>query len=680
MESEQYYAQNQFLNNALDRLRQNYFAKREKIETLYDIETLKRKVKAIKETSVQDMDGNLEQFIKILQKRKIEVFLAENKEDAQSYILTVLKSNAVEKVVKSKSLTTEEIELNHFLDNLAFDVKETDLGEWLVQINNEPPTHMTAPAIHMPKEKINGLLNRVFKENIPLDIKKMVDFSKEKIRKDFYDAQCGIIGANAASVESGSFFIVSNEGNVQNVIRQKILICVIGIDKIVESDSDAFEILKLLPKAATGQITTSYIDVLKKPFGKFYVVLVDNGRSKLRQNEQYKEILNCIRCGACQNACPVYTTVGGGFFRGKTYAGPIGILLSYATQDTPDIREYANLCIGCMACDEICSSKINLQKMILSIKAENTKTTPGIKGLIIKHLENHYPLLRIGALLSHFLFKNELKTNIKFIDESLGVDYRPLPGIKPSFDMIKSGDSSLCLFAGCSTNFLYTNIGEDALSVAKKLGLKLKVIKQKACCGAPAWYNGEKNSAKKAASVNIDYLLSLNCDKILFLDPHCAHMIERDYLLLSENKEAEELSSKVVCAGAFFVDFILKNNIKTDRLGSFVGYHHPCHLKRGLNYSQMLHDFLLDNEPNFIEIDDADRCCGFAGSYSIMHPHISKKLLEDKVDNISKAGLQSLVTACPGCMMQIGGGIKVSGMNIELLHFVSYLDKILINS
>lgn len=680
MESEKDYAQNRFLDDALERLRQNYFAKREKIEALYDIETLKKRVKAVKETSAQHMNDNLEQFIKILQKRDIEVFLAEDKKDALSAVLTILTSNAVKKIVKSKSLTTEEIELNRFLDKQGFDVKETDLGEWLVQINNEPPTHMTAPAIHMPKEKIKELLNRVFDENIPLDVKKMVDFSKEKIRKEFYDAQCGIIGSNVASLESGSFFIVSNEGNVQNVIRQKIVICVIGIDKIVESDSDAFEIMKLLPKAATGQITTSYIDILKKPFGKFYVVFVDNGRSELKQSRQYKEILNCIRCGACQNACPVYTTVGGGFFRGKIYAGPIGILLSYATKDTPNIREYANLCIGCMACDEICSSRINLQEMILSIKAENTKTTPGIKGLIIKHLENYYPLLRMGALLSHFLFKNELKTNIKFIDEALGVDYRPLPGIKPSFDIVKSDDSSLCLFAGCSTNFLYTNIGEDALSVSRKLGLKLRVIKQKACCGAPAWYNGEKNSAKKAAAINIDYLLSLNCDKLLFLDPHCAHMIKRDYLLLSENRKAEMLSSKVVCAGAFFIDFILKNNIKTKRLGSFLGYHHPCHLKRGLNYSQILHDFLLNNEPNFVELSDADRCCGFAGSYSIMHPHISKKLLKKKIDSISKAGLQSLVTACPGCMMQIGGGIKVAGINIELLHFVSYLDKILTNS
>lgn len=552
------------------------------------------------------------------------------------------------------------------------------MGEWFVQINNEPPTHMTAPAIHMSKEKINELLNRVFKENIPLDVKQMVDFSKNKIRENFEKADVGIIGSNTASIESGSFFIVSNEGNIQNVIRQDVVICLLGIDKIVKTDKEAFKILELLPKAATGQITTSYIDILNKPFGKFYVILLDNGRSKIKEDNLFKDILNCIRCGACQNSCPVYTTVGGAFFRGKTYAGPIGILLSYLLNDTPDIREYANLCIGCMACDEICSSKINLQEMILTIKAKNTKNIPGIKGLIIKHAENYYPILRIGAYISHFMFKNELKTNIEKIDKALGLDYRPLPGIQKSFDILKTKPAKIGLFAGCSTNFLYNDIGKDALSVALKLGLEIEIVKQKACCGAPAWYNGEEKSAKKAAYVNIDYLTSLNHDTILFLDPHCAHMVKRDYVFLSDNSKAQQLSDKIECVGAFFIDTIQKKGINTKKLGSFLGYHHPCHLKRGLNYSNLMHNFIKEKEPNFIEIKDADRCCGFAGSYSLMHPHISKKLLREKIDSIKNSNLQTLITACPGCMMQIGGGLKANGYaNIELLHFVSYLDRIL---
>ncbi len=677
MKTEKNYVEDKFLENALNRLRQNYFSKRKKIEKMYDIELLKEKVKQIKQKSIDALDDNLQKFIDILRNENINVVLANDKTDAQNIIYDILKKENAKIVVKSKSLTTEEIELNAFLKEKNIDAIETDLGEWLVQINNEPPTHMTAPAIHMPKEKINELLNRVFRKNLPLEIKTMVDFSKNKIREYFDKADVGIIGANIASLESGSFFIVSNEGNIQNVIRQKTVICLMGIDKIVKTDKEAFEILELLPKAATGQIATSYIDILKKPYGKFFVVLLDNKRSNIKQDKVFKNILTCIRCGACQNACPVYTTVSGAFFRGKTYAGPIGILLSYLVQDTPDIREYANLCIGCMACDEICSSKINLQEMILSIKAKNTKNTPGVKGLIIKHLENYYEFLRIGAYISHFLFKKEFKTNIEAIDKALGLDYRPLPGINVSFDTIKTEDSNICLFAGCSTNFLYKELGESALSVSEKLGVKLRVIKQKACCGAPAWYNGEEKSAKKAANINIEYLLSLGCDKILFLDPHCAHMIKRDYLFLVDDKNAQELSKKIECAGSFFIDIINGESLSKKRMGAFLGYHHPCHLKRGLNYSEKIHNFIKTNEPNFIEIEDSDRCCGFAGSYSIMHPYISKKLLSDKITSITKANLQTLITACPGCMMQIAGGFKANGINIELLHFVTYLDKIL---
>jgi L-lactate dehydrogenase complex protein LldF len=677
MKKEYDYTNDSFLDNALKRLRENYFSKRQKVEKLYDIESLKEKVKDIKEHSITNLDENLSSFIDILKKRNINVSLAKDKKEAVDIITSILKKNKAEVIVKSKSLTTEEIELNSFLDEHNFEVVETDLGEWLVQINHEPPTHMTAPAIHMPKEKINELLNKTFNTNLPVEPKTMVDFSKNKIKEHFSNAQCGIIGSNVLSLESGSFFIVSNEGNIQNVIRQKTVICVVGIDKIVETDKEAFDILELLPKAATGQITTSYIDILKKPFGKFYVVFIDNGRRKVKKDENFREILNCIRCGACQNACPVYTTVGGEFFRGKTYAGPIGVLLSYLINDTPDIKRYTELCTGCMACDEICSSKIGLQHLIMTIKSKYTESTPGIKGLIIKHIENRYELLRIGTYLSHFLFRKELKTHIKRIDRYLGNDFRPLPGIKKSFDIIKTESSSMGLFAGCSTNFLYTNLGKDALSVAKKLGISLQVIKQKSCCGAPALYNGEDRSAREAAEINIDYLTSLNFERILFLDPHCAHMIKRDYTLLTHNPKAKELSEKVVCAGAFFIDLIEKKSIKTERLGSLIGYHHPCHLNRGLHYSQKLHNFIEENEPNFIEIKDADRCCGFAGTYSIMHPYISKKLLENKVNSVTDAHLQTLITACPGCMMQIGGGFKVKHLNIELLHFVSYLDKIL---
>ncbi len=668
--------EDEHLQSALKRLRENYFKKRAVVERLFDLEALKTRVKVIKSSSTERMEQNASKLGELLRQRGIDFTIAKNKEEALNKILEILNSHSSKQIVKAKSLTTEEINLNEFLKEKGYTVTETDLGEWLVQINNQPPTHMTAPAIHMSREAVRELLNRKFGLRLSGDAREMVDFARKKIREHFSSADCGIIGANVISLESGSFFLLSNEGNIQNVIKQPVVICIAGMDKIVETDSEAFDILNLLPKAATGQITTSYLDILKKPYGAFHVILLDNGRSRIKEKTDYRQILHCIHCGACQNACPVYTTVSGLLFKGRAYAGPVGILLSYMVNDTDNLREFANMCIGCMACDDICSSRIEIQKLILKIKAEHTKRTPGIKGLIIKHMENHYWLLRLGAYITHFMFKESLKTGFEKVDKALGLDYRPLPGIKPSFDLIKTPEAEVMLYAGCSTNFIYTQIGKHALSVAKKLGIRMGVIRQKSCCGAPAWYNGEESSARKAAHINVKQLAELGCEKILFLDPHCAHMVERDYRFLNP-EGGEEVSNRVICASVFFIDELRRKGIPAKAIGGFIGYHHPCHLKRGLHGSDALHDFLKEHEPNFVEIRDADRCCGFAGSYSIMHPYISKKLLHEKLENIRKGSLQVLVTACPGCIMQISGGIKKQRMNVEVLHFVSYLDRII---
>ena len=678
LEEEKRLTEDSFLRKALNRLRENYFRKRERVESLFDIESFRLEVNRIKRKNISRIDENLKRFVEKIKQTTHGVFVCSGKEEALEAIEKILIDEKVRRIIKSKSLTTEELELNSFLAKKSFGVVETDLGEWLVQINGEQPTHMTAPAIHLSREKILELLERVFGVRLPDNPEAIVEFCRDKIRESFESAECGIVGANVASLESGSFFILSNEGNIQNVLKQKVVICVLGVDKIVESDEEAFKIVEILPKTATGQITTSYIDILKKPFGRFYVVLVDNGRRKIARDDEFKEILYCIHCGACQNACPVYTTVSGKLFKGKTYAGPVGVMLSFAVGDRDGLFEFANMCIGCIACDEICSSRINIQHIILKIKALTSKRSLTPKKIIIRHLENRYSVMRLFAHFLSFLFKDGIKTGVGLIDKALGVEYRMLPGVKPSFDVsLETKRSKICLFPGCSVNFFYSEIGRDALSLAQKLGIELSLVKQESCCGAPAWYNGEEGSSIEAARINVEFLLSLNCDRILFLDPHCAHMVQRDYALFLKNSEARELSKKVVCAGNFFLEKLQEKGVSFGRLGAVLGYHHPCHLKRGLRGSIKQEEFLVKNEPNYVEIKDKERCCGFAGSYSFMHPYISKSLLEEKLSGIRNASLQVLITACPGCMMQIGGGIRARGEHIEVLHFVSYLNRIL---
>lgn len=664
--TEEKFIQDGFLQDALKALEINYFRKREILEENINFEIYKTSIEKIKQKSVANIGSYISTLINSLKKKNINVYLAKDSESADRIILEIIKHTKSNIVVKSKSLTTEEIDLNRFLKENNIDSFETDLGEWLVQIANDPSTHMTAPAIHMNREKIRNLLNEKFDANLPSDLDELVNFSKMKIRQHFNESRVGILGANVVT-KDGLFFIVSNEGNVQHVLLNDVNICIVGVDKIVETPKEAFEIVDFLPKAATAQLATSYVDCFEKPPGEFNVILLDNGRIELSQNKAFAPILQCIRCGACQNACCVYTTVSGLLFRGKAYAGPIGILLSYAF-GYEKLSEFANYCIGCMACDEICSSKIPIQSLILKIKSQY-RTNPIIKDKILESLTN-YNSLRLYIRIMSILFKKEIKFGVNYLDQYFGFDFRPLPKPnKKSFDLIKLPKSKIGLFAGCSINIFYENIGYDCLEVSKKLSEPISVIKQPSCCGAACYYNGKKQAAIKQAQNNASELE--NYEKVIFLDPHCEHIIKRDYYEMA----GIDLKVKIIDANSYFLNEIDSSKIKS--LNKKITYHHPCHLLRGLKTSNDLEAFLKKNEPDFIELNEKTRCCGFAGTYSIMHKGISNALLERKIKNIINSGAEILITACPGCIMQIEGGLRQKGSNIKVLHFISYLNSIL---
>jgi len=663
---EEDFVNDKFLQDALFRLETNYFEKRKRLETIFDYELYKNITQKIKQKNINDLETNTQSLIENLKKKNIDVIFAENAHQVQNAVLQILQKHNAKCVVKSKSLTTEEIHLNEFLKQNGIDAYETDLGEWLVQIANQPSSHMTAPAIHMSKEKIRNLLNEKFSRNLSSDLDELVQFSKNKIREYFNYTRIGIFGSNVVS-KDGVFFIVSNEGNVEKVLLNDVNICIVGIDKIVSDIQEALQIVDFLPKAATAQLSTSYVDCFEKPFGEFHVILLDNGRSRLSKNAEFSEILQCIRCGACQNACCVYTTVSGLAFRGDAYAGPIGVLLSYLTQ-YKDIGEFANLCLGCMACDSICSSKIPIQSLILKIKSQYPLQAI-VKDKILDSLSN-YSILRFSIKILSRFFKNQTNFRFKALDEYFGFDFRVFPKPnKKSFDLTITQKSNIGLFAGCSVNIFYEDLGKDCLEVARKLNINLSVIKQPACCGAACYYNGKRSSAIKSAK-KVSSTIE-NYDEVIFLDPHCQHMIDRDYADLA----GIDLEANLQDAGSYFLKKINTTQIKP--LRKKITYHHPCHLLRGLKTSFDLEAFLKEVEPQFVELNESDKCCGFAGSYSIMHKAISKKLVERKVQNIINTQAEILITACPGCIMQIDGYLKNKNINIKVMHFVSYLNAIL---
>lgn len=668
---EEVFCNDEFLQNALNRAEKSYIEKRSKLEKIFDFESLKKEIELIKERNIRQLEENTKILINNLNLNGHKVFFARNSNEALDYIYTLLSTKGIKSVVKSKSLTTEEINLNEFLEKRGIMPIETDLGEWLVQINHEKASHMTAPAIHMSKEKILNLLNDKFEENLNLDIKQMVDFCKNKINKEFKNTNCGIFGANVVS-KDGTFYIVSNEGNIQHVLDHDINICIVSIDKIVEDYDDAFKIISFLPKNATGQVITSWIDVFTKPPGnEFFVVLIDNNRSLIAKEEEFNKILDCIKCGACQMACPAYITVGGQLFRGETYAGPIGVLFSYMN-NYDKMSELSSFCMGCMACDEVCSSKIPIQSLILKIKSMNEKNS-FIKKYAIKSMKN-YKILRILIKISSPFFKDGVKMRrFSFLQKEFGLNFRSLPKInKFSFDIVKTKTSKIGLFAGCSTNIFYDEIGNDFLKLLKFLNIDVEVINQRSCCGAAALYNGLKVDAIAQAKETLKDIDRF--DKILFLDPHCAHMVQRDY----NDFFNINFFSRVVDAGFYLVEVLKKLDFKFNPINKSITYHHPCHLSRGMKQSFLLEDFIKNCEKQFVELDEKNRCCGFAGTYSIMHKPISRSLVQRKVKNIINSNAEFLITSCPGCMMQIGGALEAdNNTDIKIIHFISYLKFIL---
>lgn len=326
-----------------------------------------------------------------LEANGIHVHWAETPDQARRIIETILKSHDVKSVVKGKSMVTEEIELNHYLEKQGFEVLESDLGEFIIQLAGETPSHIVVPAVHKNRREIAALLHQHFPE-IPLteDVDELTQNARRILRQKFEQADAGISGVNFAVAETGTLCLVENEGNGRMCTTLPPLhIAITGIEKVVEKLSDIPPLLSLLPRSATGQPITTYFNMISAPRKteeldgptEVHLLLLDNRRSHIHIDEQLTDTLQCIRCGACINHCPVYVQVGGHAY-GTTYPGPIGSVLEPQRLGIDKAGSLASACTLCGACGEVCPVKIPLPKLINLIRAEavGRKRSQRIKG------------------------------------------------------------------------------------------------------------------------------------------------------------------------------------------------------------------------------------------------------------------------------------------------------------
>jgi L-lactate dehydrogenase complex protein LldF len=343
------------------------------LSRLQNIETAKKKGHQIKWKVMENLDKLLPEFESNFQKKGGKVIWANTAEEANQEILNILKKVNAKSVIKSKSMVTEEIHLNEFLESNQIESLESDLGEYIVQLLGQKPYHIVTPAMHLSKEDIAKLFNERFSTPINASPQELTLKARELLRDKYLTADVGITGANFLIADTGSIALTENEGNARlTTTFPKIHIAIVGIEKMIPSISDLDLFWPMLSTHGTGQNLTVYNTILNGPRQanetdgpkEMYVILLDNGRTELLAQKEQRQGLYCIRCGACLNGCPIYKNIGGHAYD-TTYSGPIGSIITPHLKGMEEFKHLSYASSLCGKCTEVCPVKIDIHKMLL---------------------------------------------------------------------------------------------------------------------------------------------------------------------------------------------------------------------------------------------------------------------------------------------------------------------------
>jgi L-lactate dehydrogenase complex protein LldF len=359
------------------------------LDALPEAPELRERAYRIKQETMAHLDRYLEQMADAVEARGGNVFFAGDGEDVVRYIGDLARSKGAKVITKSKSMATEEIELNRRLEedyaDLGLEIVETDLGEWIAQLAGDTPSHIVGPILHMNRKRITEVLSQTAGEELSPDVEALGSFARRRLREKFLTADIGITGANFGVAETGTVATVTNEGNARLVTSvPPVHVVVMGIEKLVPRFEDLSVFVRLLARSGTGQKLTVYTNFITGPRAEgeldgaeeLHLILMDNGRSKLLGTE-FEEALYCIRCGACLNVCPVYRQTGGHAY-GSTYSGPIGAVITPLLKGHDEAKDLPHASSLCGACWEACPVGIPLHDLLLKLR--NQQVEEGLAG------------------------------------------------------------------------------------------------------------------------------------------------------------------------------------------------------------------------------------------------------------------------------------------------------------
>ncbi len=402
--------QDDFLREALSRANTSFKdARGDAIDSMPDWQELRQRAHEIKSRAIENLPEALEAFEEKVCSRGGEVHYCEDGAAARDTILSIIRSHKGSSVTKSKSMVTEEIALNDHLEAAGLSVLEGDLGEYIIQLAGEHPSHIIAPAIHKSREEVAELFHEHLGSDPEADIPELTRVAQRALREAFLGADVGISGANFVVSETGTIVLVENEGNIRmSTTIPRVHIALVGIEKVVPRLEDLALLLRLLCRSATGQRVTSYISFISSARTpaegdgpeKLHVVFLDAGRSRLWADPEQRGALNCIRCGACLNFCPVYGSVGGHSY-GWVYPGPIGSVISPHYVGIEQASQLPQASSLCGRCAEVCPVKIPLPDMLLGLRAKAVEA--GSAGFMERLSMRGYSLLARSPRLWRFV-------------------------------------------------------------------------------------------------------------------------------------------------------------------------------------------------------------------------------------------------------------------------------------
>ncbi len=633
---------NPFLREALDNFASAYRVSRAKAFEGIDLEALKDEIAEGKDQALTELERLFQQFKVKAEAAGAIVHLAGTAQEANEIITKIARDNRVKTIIKSKSMTAEETHLNDHLEDEGLTVTETDLGEWIIQLRHEGPSHMVMPAIHLSRQQVGTLFGEVTQSPVDLeDIDRMVKVARKELRPVFLAADMGISGANLAIAETGTLGLISNEGNARlTTTLPRVHVALVGLEKLVPDLSAALRIVKVLPKNATGQALTSYVtwitgavECAASATGKkiLHIVFLDNGRLDLARDPVFSEALRCIRCGACSNVCPVYGKVGGHAL-GHVYIGAIGLILTYFYHGKDNARAIVRNCLNCQACKSVCPVNIDLPYLIKKVYAQVLKADGArpakniVLSAVMKNRRLFHSLLKLAATLQKPLVQKDAAflRHLPFIFGK-AQDFRTLPALaeKPFRDQwpkirpqIQNPAYRVALFGGCVVDFVSP---EQAIALVRLLSahnVQMEYPLGQSCCGLPAMMMAEEETAAAVAVQNLEALDPRGYDYILVLCASCGSHLKEGYprLLAKKPEMAEKLrllGDKLIDFSSFMVNILKVTPEEFLQNQTRVAYHSPCHLCRGLGVTREPRALLRTAGLDYAPCQDEDVCCGF---------------------------------------------------------------------